>query len=209
MRFQDAWQSRESLPFKEWLLLVCEAFENSRLTLQSAARVVSIRPAELFAVLQLGALDESVIDEFATVMPPKTSWLSVGSTSDEGALAALAALKKVDDFKNDFSAWKVAEAAIEMATGGSVPTRVSALSSTLINHALKKAKDYGVLGEKERNALKGFAVTKKSGKSLTPKQVGYLQILLDKLVLNGAIKSKSPDGDQQECDAILGALQEN
>jgi len=73
---------------------------------------------------------------------------------------------------------------------------------------LKKAKDYGLLNDKERSAMKNLASSKKHGKSLTPKQVAYLQQMLVRLVEGGAITLDTPDGDVNECIEILKALEQ-
>jgi hypothetical protein len=205
MRFEEVWQKRDSLDFKEWVLSLSEAFENSPYSLQTASRIIGTRPAELFAILQIATLNDDLLDEFVRVMPPKTSWLSICSSSDDGAQAALQALEKLKG-KPSYSPWRTAEAAIETATGGSVHSKVAHLSSSLILFALKKAKSYEVLNERERSALTNFARSKKAGKSLTPKQVAYLQILLTRLIEAGAIRADSPDGDINECLEIIEAL---
>ncbi len=207
MKFEEIWQSRDSTDFKAWVISLSEAFENSPYSLQTASKVIGTRPAELFAILQIATLNDELLDEFVRVMPPKTSWLSICSSSDDGAQAALQALEKLKGHTS-YSPWRAAEAAIETATGGSVHSKVAHLNSTLILFALKKAKSYEVLGDRERNALFNFARSKKAGKSLTPKQVAYLQILLTRLVEAGAIRSDSPDGDINECLEIIEALRE-
>lgn len=207
MRFEDIWAARDTTSFTAWVVQLADSFENSAYSLQTAARIAGVRPAELFAILQVGTLEGNLLNEFARVMPPKTSWLSICSSSEDGAKAALEALEKV---KGDlgYSPWQTAESAIESATGGSVHSKVAHLSSALVAHALKKAKDYSLLNDRELAAMKNFSVSKKLGKSLTPKQVAYLQILLERLVVGGAIKPETPDGDANECLAILSALEQ-
>jgi hypothetical protein len=207
MKFEEVWKSRDSQDFKTWVLSLAEAFENSPYSLQTASRLIGSRPAELFAILQVATLNDDMLEEFVRVMPPKTSWLSICSSNDEGAQAALVALEKVKG-QRSYSPWRTAEAAIETAIGGSVHSKVAHLNSNLIQHALKKAKSYDVLNEKERSALSNFASFKKQGRSLTPKQVAFLQILLTRLVDAEAIRSDSPDGDVNECLEILEALRE-
>lgn len=207
MRFEEVWRNRDSGDFKAWVLSLSEAFENSPYSLQTASKIIGTRPAELFAILQIATLNDELLDEFVRVMPPKTAWLSICSSSDDGAHAAIQALEKLKGQKS-YSPWRAAEAAIETATGGSVHSRVAHLNSNLILLALKKAKSYEVLNERERSALANFARSKKAGKSLTPKQVAYLQILLTRLVEVGAIRFDSPDGDINECLEILEALRE-
>lgn len=208
MRLEEAWSAKSTMAFKEWVLLLASSYANSSDTLQSAARKINVRPAELYATLQLATLDDDLLDEFQIVMPPKTTWLSISSSTREGVLAAIQEFSKPGE-ENISSPWKRAEAAIEAATGGSVHSRVANLSSSLILHALKKAKDYGLLTDKQKNALQGFARSKKLGKSLTPKQVAYLQILLNLLVSGNAITANSPDGDQKENIELLEALKES
>jgi hypothetical protein len=207
MRFEDVWTARGTTNFSSWVVQLAESFENSAYSLQTAARIAGVRPAELFAILQVGTLDDELLKEFVRVMPPKTSWLSICSSSEEGAKAALGALEKVKG-DSGYSPWQTAEAAIETATGGSVHSKVAHLSSALVLHALKKAKDYGLLNDKERAAMKNFASSKKLGKSLTPKQVAYLQIMLSRLAEGGAIRSDTQDGDVNECLEILNALEQ-
>lgn len=207
MSFEQTWKDKESLDFKTWVLRLAQDFENSPYSLQSASRQISTRPAELFAILQVATLSEDLLDEFVRVMPPKTAWLSVCSSSELGAKAALSALDLAKGEKS-LSPWRTAEAAIESATGGSVHSKVAQLNSRLISHALKKAKTYDLLNPKERIALSNFASSKKSGKTLTPKQVAYLQILLTRLVEGGALDKDSPDGDVNECLEILEALRD-
>lgn len=207
MRLEEIWALRESKPFDQWVVEVASAFENSSQGLQAAAKTIGVRPAELYATLQLATLDDDILTRFAEIIPPKTTWLSISSSSREGALAALEALS-VKASVNEKSPWQRAEAAIETATGGSVHSRVSNLSSALIAFALKKSKDYDLLSDKQRNFLQNLARAKKLGKSLTPKQVAYLQILLNNLVTGNAIRENSPDGDQKECLEIISALKE-
>lgn len=207
MRFEEAWSLRNSLDFKTWVISLAEAYENSPYSLQTASKIIGTRPAELFAVLQVATLSDESLDEFVRIMPPKTSWLSICSSSDDGAQAALLALEKAKG-QEGYSPWRTAEAAIETATGGSIHSRVAHLNSTLILHALKKAKSYDVLNDRERSALSNFASAKRKGKSLTPKQVAYLQKMLTKLVESQAIRSDSPDGDINECLEILEALRQ-
>ncbi len=207
MRFEEVWAAKDTTSFMPWVVELAEAFENSTYSLQTASRLAGVRSAELFAILQVGTLDDDLLKEFARVMPPKTSWLSICSSSEEGAKAALGALEKAKGSAG-YSPWQTAEAAIESATGGSVHSKVAHLSSAIISHALKKAKDYSLLNDTERNAMKGFAAAKKIGKSLTPKQVAWLQVLLQKLVEGGAIALDTPDGDKTECQEILNALEQ-
>lgn len=207
MKFEDAWAARGTTNFKSWVVELSDSFENSAYSLQTAARLAGVRPAELFAILQVGTLDDELLNEFARVMPPKTSWLSICSSSEDGAKAALGALEKVKGSAG-YSPWQTAEAAIESATGGSIHSKVAHLSSALVLHAWKKSKDYGLLNDKERSAMKNFASSKKLGKSLTPKQVAYLQMMLDRLVEGGAITLDTPDGDVNECIEILKALEQ-
>ena len=207
MRFEDVWAAKNTTSFMPWVVELAEAFENSAYSLQTAARLAGVRPAELFAILQVGTLEDAILKEFARVMPPKTSWLSICSSNEDGAKAALGALEKAKGIAG-YSPWQTAEAAIESATGGSVHSKVAQLSSGIILHALKKAKDYSLLNDKERTAMKGFAASKKIGKSLTPKQVAWLQIMLQTLVEGGAIALDTPDSDANECLEILSALEQ-
>lgn len=207
MRFDEAWAARSSLEFVDWVVVLSESFENSAYSLQRAAGIAGVHPAELFAYLKVATLEDEVLQEFARVMPPITSWLSICSSSPKGSLAALKAIE-TQKGKPGFSPWRTAETAIETTTGGSVHTKLGAMPSALLSFAARKATKYGALTEKSRNALKNMASTKRSGKSLTVKQIGYIESLLRQLVREEVISPDTRDGDLNECLEILNLLEE-
>ena len=122
-------------------------------------------------------------------------------------MAGLEALSRMQKSKNKSSPCMVVDDAIESVGGGGPSTRVSKLTGEVISHAAKKAVDYNALNPVARGALKRFGSMRKSGKIMTPKQIGYLQSLLEDLVKRGVIRANSPDGDQEICNQIIKALE--
>ena len=207
MRFDEAWAARGSMDFIDWVIVLSESFENSAYSLQRAAGIAGVHPAELFAYLKVATLEDEVMQEFARVMPPITSWLSICSSNTKGALAALSAIEEQKG-QPGFSPWRTAETAIEVTTGGSIHAKLGAMPSALLSFAAKKAAKYDALTEKNRNALKNMATTKKSGKSLSVKQIGYIESLLRQLVKEEVISPQTKDGDLNECLEIIQLLEE-
>ena len=208
MRFDEIWAAKGTMEFSDWIVALADSFENSAYSLHNAAGIAGIHPAELYAHLKVATLEDEVLEEFVRTMPPITSWLSICSSSSKGAFAALKAIEERRG-KPGFSPWRTAETAIEESTGGSVFAKLNAMPSTLLSFAAKKALNYDALNAKNRQALSSMATQKKSGKSLTVKQIGYIESLLNQLVKEGVISSETQDGDLNECLAIIEALAEH
>ena len=202
----EAWSERKSLTLASWVKKVSDTFANSQGSLIFTARLLKAHPAELFAVLNLATLDDELLQAISLVNPPVTTWLSLSKADEKGIQAALKALIDSESEKDKRSPCQIVDDAIEGVGGGGPITKISKLTGATIVHAAKKAVDYGALNDKSRLALKRFGAMQKTGKLLTPKQLGYMQDMLENLVKRGVIKRNSPDGDQEMCDEILDAL---
>lgn len=202
----EAWSERNKLSISEWSRKVSDTFANSQSSVIATARVLKIHPAELFAVLNLATLEEELLEKISSCKPPITTWLSLSKADAVGIEAALEALESANHEKSRTSPCQLVDDAIESVGGGGPTSRVAKLESKAIIHAAKKAEDYGALTPRSRTALKRFGSMRKTGKLLTPKQIGYMQGMLEDLVNRGVIKRNSSDGDQELCNQILDAL---
>lgn len=202
----EVWSEKERLSIADWARKVSDTFANSQSSVIATARILKVHPAELFAVLNLATLNDEILEKISQQKPPITTWLSLSKADANGVESALEALDKAKKDKNKISPCQVVDEAIEQVGGGGPTSRVAKLDSAAILHAAKKAEDYGALNPKSRAALKKFGSMRKTGKLLTPKQIGYMQGMLEDLVSRGVIKRNSPDGDQELCDEILEAL---
>jgi hypothetical protein len=197
----EAWSGQGD--FDVWVRRVSDAYFASMLRLEAAARLVRTTPAELQAVLNLASIEDNDLEKIARARPPKTTWLTLATASPAAIDAALRALAEMDPHASPYHTVQNAVGSIE---GPGVQDRVAALSGATIVHMGKKATQYNVLSPNQRKALLDIGKRKRTGTSLTPPQVAYLTSLLQQLREAGAIKPDSPDGDQQECDAVLAAL---
>lgn len=202
----EAWSERSNLTIADWVKKVSDIFANSQSSVIATARVLKIHPAELFAVLNLATLEEQLLDKISKCNPPITTWLSLSKADAIGIEAALQALEAARTEKSRTSPCQLVDEAIERVGGGGPTSRVAKLDSKAILHAAKKAEDYGALNPKSRAAMKKFGSMRKTGKLLTPKQIGYMQGMLEDLVKRGVIKRNSSDGDEELCNQILDAL---
>ena len=202
----EAWSERNNQTISDWVKKVSDVFANSQSSVIATARVLKIHPAELFAVLNLATLEEQLLEKISQYNPPITTWLSLSKADSVGIEAALEALEAARKEKSRTSPCQLVDDAIERVGGGGPTSRVAKLDSKTILHAAKKAEDYGALTPKSRAALKKFGSMRKTGKLLTPKQIGYMQGMLEDLVKRSVIKRDSSDGDQELCNQILDAL---
>jgi hypothetical protein len=198
----SAWSAARD-PFVGYVTGVAEAFQTSGLTVPEAAKWVDAQEAELWAVLRLGSLDEESLTLFEGAPPPKTSWLDLAEATPAGIRQALQRLSKL---KPGASPHLAAIEAIREVEGPTTHERVAALSGKTLSHLHEKAKQYNALNDGSLRALKQFAMRKKFGQGLTPRQVAWLHDMLVDLADNGVIKRKSPDGDTEHCDAALDAI---
>jgi hypothetical protein len=202
----EVWSDRDRSTISDWVKRVSDIFANSQSSVIATARVLKVHPAELFAVLNLATLEDELLEKISESSPPITTWLSLSKADAKGIEAGLQALESAKKEKNKTSPCQLVDDAIERVGGGGPTSRVAKLESNVIIHAAKKAEEYGALTPKSRAALKKFGSMRKTGKLLTPKQIGYMQGMLEDLVKRGVIKRNSQDGDQEFCNQILDAL---
>jgi hypothetical protein len=170
--------------------------------LEAAARLAETRPAELAAVLELATLEDEVLELLDEDVPPSTTWFTLASASDEGLRAALTALRE----GGEASPTQAVRSAISTVEGPATVERVAHLEPAVFNHLAKKAKQYDLLRPRDRQALVSFGRMIRSGRPLTQRQSAYALSLVQQLVDGGAVRRRSPDGDQEVCDVVLDAV---
>lgn len=202
--FLDAWGSRDAATFPEWVREVSRTFVESRLMLEAAARLIRTNPAELQAVLHLATMEDEDLELLAEQVPPKTTWFMLASTTSEGVVAAMKALR---DRVSDKPPFEVVASTLSEVTGPDVFDRVAVLDSKAFFHMAKKAKDYGLLRPKDRQFLGSAGIRRRAGRPLAPRMTAWAVDLFEKLRDEGAIRRDSPDADQEVCDLVLDALE--
>ena len=196
-----SWNSEAS--FDDWVRSVSDSYLASHQRLEGAAKLLGTTPVELQAVLNLATLDDEDLALLGDPIPPKTTWLALATASRPAIETALAALHRMP---HGASPSRTVDEAIQEIDGPDQADRIAGLSGATIVHMAKKAKQYGLLGDRGTKALEDLGSQKRTGRALTGAQVGYLTRLLAKLADGGAIRRDSPDGDQQHCDSVLDAL---
>ena len=202
--FVTAWRTwgEPDVTFDSWVRRVSQTFMDCRIRGEAAARLVGTTIAELEAVLHLATMEDEDLQRIAERVPPKTTWFTLAGVSGEAVTAALDALAELSTGESPSAAVR---AAVEEADP-STHSKVASLSGGVFGHMAKKAKQYDLLTARGRSMLASAKTRKNSGNQLTLKQVAYVQDLLNQLVDGGAVKRKSPDGDQVLCDMVLDAL---
>lgn len=202
LAFTQAWRaSRDDFAF--YVTTVSQAYTDSHLSLDTAARLAGATPTEVWAVLRMASLDEKLLELFAGPPPPKTTWLTFADADEEGIRAGLKALKALQPGQ---SAARAVEEALHDVKGPDASERVAGLPAATLQHMAEKAKQYSTFEKRHLNFLKNMAKQRRFGQPMSMRQTAYLQSLLEQMVTAGAVSRNSPDKDQTHCDAVLDAL---
>ena len=189
-------------------LTISNAFYAVGLDLSTTAAYIKATPAELDALLSLGALDEDIIELISKVDPPKTTWPLLASASDDEVKQALDALSKSKGSKG-MSHSAISEFVYQQmieVTGPTTEQLVGMLTGQELAHALKKGQDFNAFSDWENRFMKSIVVQKKRGKTLSDKQLAQVLKILVNIAEKGVIKRDSIDGDKDICDKILDAI---
>ena len=196
------------IPLGEKILTISNAFYAVGLDLSTTAAYIKATPAELDALLSLGALDEDIIELISKVDPPKTTWPLLASASDDEVKQALDALSKSKGSKG-MSHSAISEFVYQQmieVTGPTTEQLVGMLTGQELAHALKKGQDFNAFSDWENRFMKSIVVQKKRGKTLSDKQLAQVLKILVNIAEKGVIKRDSIDGDKDICDKILDAI---
>ncbi len=201
--FRLLWKSRHEMALDDWVIEVSEAYFSHGLGLESSASLVDCQPSELQAVILLATLEEEALKLISEYDPPITTWFFLAECPP-GHLESV--LKAVKEEVSDIATAEVASRKIRELLGPNSLESLSALDSSVYLHLYEKARQYNVLSERSRGALKSFGGRMKSGRTLTIKQLAYAQDLLTQMADLGVIRRNSPDNDEEIMLAVLRAL---
>jgi hypothetical protein len=200
---KSVWQSREAKDLASWAMEVSDTFFSSGLSLSTAAKLAEVRQAEFLAALQLASLESSDLMKISAANPPRTTWLSLAKASSETIDLCI---QELANKSPRLSAVKVVADLVRSRSLASSFDKVGAVKGSTLIHFGKKAKEYGSLSEKNRDALISMGRKKSAGALLTAAQKKYITDLLKILVSDGVISSATKDNDEAECAEVLSAL---
>lgn len=189
---------------------ISNAFYSVGLDLSTAAAFIRVTPAELDALLALGALDDDLIDMISEVNPPETTWQLIANASTEEAKQALNALaqnkneqpeKKIHSALSRFVYCQMLE-----LSGPTPEQKIGTLSGAELFHFWEKGKTFKALSKFETRFLSSVAGQRKRGKTLSSKQISILISILRSLIEKNVITRNSIDGDREVCNKVLDAL---
>lgn len=197
------------IPLGRKASVISEEFYSAGLDFATTAAYIRATPAEFDALLEIGALDDEVLERVSAVNPPKAAWTMLSNATDEEVCQALSAIERSRGASSEprssitelvyFSMIEVAEPTSEQ--------RAALISSNALWHAVTKAEHFdSALNSWETNFMKDVAGKKKRGNTLTEKQGANIAKICAKLAKRGIISRESIDGDQELCDEILDAL---
>ena len=190
---------------------ISNAFYSVGLELSTAAAFMRVTPAELDALLALGALDDDLIEMISRVNPPETTWQLIANASTEEAKQALNALaqnrteqpeKKIHSALSQFVYSQMLE-----LSGPTSEQKIGMLSSKELFHFWEKGKTFKALSNYEIKFLGSVAGQRKRGKALSSKQISTLTSILRSLIEKNVITRNSIDGDSEICNKVLDALE--
>lgn len=204
-----AWND-DSLKLGEKIISISNDYHSAGLDLATTAAYIKATPIEFEAFLELGELEDDLIERISEVNPPKTTWTMLINANEEEIEQALNAIADgKTKSAGESSMYTVSEYVYKKmleVSGPTIEMKVGNLSSDDLKHALKKGENFNALSEWEKKFLNSVAGQKKRGKVLSDKQVTQVIKILGNLVDKKAILRNSIDGDQDICDRILDAL---
>ena len=206
---KGAWYDK-SLKLGDRIIAISTDFHSAGLDLATTAAYIKSTPIELEALLELGELDDEMINRLSEINPPKTTWTMLVNANDEEFEQALNAISdgktKSVDTTNDVTLSEYVYQKMLEISGPTIEQKVGNLSGDDLKHAFTKGENFNALSDWEKKFLKSIAAQKKKGKVLSDKQIVQLIKILNNLVEKKAIVKNSIDGDQDICDRILDAL---
>ena len=194
--------------FADKVIEISSAFYSSGLELATTAAFIKATPTELDSLLSLGGLEDEMIYSLSKLDPPKTTWTILANASNKELDEAVKALEEKQAKLEELD-YPVSEYIYQRIKKIADPTpeeKVAAIPGYVIKHMLKKGEDFKAVNDWTRKFLNSISYQKKSGKTLTEKQLSYLIKVLNEFADKGVIKRNSIDGDQAQCDMVLDAL---
>ncbi len=210
LEFSTLWPYNGCAQFSKWVGLVAEVYYRSGLSIEAAAHIMGCTVAELQGLVRLSYLEPERLQRLDRSPPPPTTWFLLAEAATEEEFEA--ALQALDNLKPGQSSFQAVWTALKENAAPDIQERVASLSSACFWHLAHKAKVYNVLTPKARRFLADIAKKKQKADresqplTLSRKQLAWLINVLYELVVEGIVSENSPDGDQEQCDAVLVAL---
>lgn len=207
-RIKEVWND-ESLELGNKITTISTDYYEVGLDLETTAAYIKATPAELDALLSLGALSDEMISLISEANPPKTIWELLANANDDEIKEALSALKTKREKSNSDNQDTVSEYIYKQMvklSGPSIEERVLAISASDIAHVRKKGEEFKALSDWEVKFLKSIASQRANDRKLSDKQINQLVKILNSLAERGVISRNSIDKDEKICDRILDAL---
>ena len=183
-----------SMPLGTKAASISEEFYSAGLDFAATAAYIKATPAEFDALLEIGGLDEDVLESISRVNPPKAAWTMLSNASDEEvaqALSAIARGRTGEPGARGSMTEYVYRSMIEVAEP--TPEQKAALiSSDALWHAVTKAEHFdGALTDWDVKFMKSVASQKKRGKTLSEKQGAKIAKICAKLAEREIISRSS------------------
>ena len=194
---RETWEN-DSLNLEKKIITISDAYYSVGLDIATTAAYIKATPAEFDTFLSLSNLDDEIISFISKVNPPKTTWLLLGSASDDEIKKALTALSAQSRLDSETISEFIYQQMIEV----SGPT-----TEQLVSQLTGKAKAFSSVPESSIKLLNSIAGQKKRGKILSDKQITTVINILNILADNKVIQRNSIDGDSELCDKVLDALE--
>lgn len=202
---KETWEN-DVLDLEKKIITISDAYYSVGLDIATTAAYIKATPAEFDTFLSLSNLDDEIIRLISKVNPPKTTWLLLGSGSDDEIKKALTALSAQPCVYSETISEYIYQQMIEVS-GPTKEQLVSQLTGGELFALAAKAKAFSSVPESTIKLLNSIAGQKKRGKILSDKQINAVINILNVLAENKVIQRNSIDGDRDLCDKVLDALE--
>ena len=202
---RETWEN-DGLNLEKKIITISDAYYSVGLDIATTAAYIKATPAEFDTFLSLSNLDDEIISFISKVNPPKTTWLLLGSASDDEIKKALTALSAQSRLDSETISEFIYQQMIEVS-GPTTEQLVSQLTGNELFSLAAKAKAFSSVPESSIKLLNSIAGQKKRGKILSDKQITTVINILNILADNKVIQRNSIDGDSELCDKVLDALE--
>lgn len=202
---KETWEN-DGLSLENKIITISDAYYSVGLDIATTAAYIKATPAEFDTFLSLSNLDDEIISLISKVNPPKTTWLLLGSGSNDEIKKALTALSAQSRLDSETISEFIYQQMIEVS-GPTTEQLVSQLTGSELFSLAAKAKAFSSVPESSIKLLNSIAGQKKRGKILSDKQIMTVINILNILADNKVLQRNSIDGDSELCDKVLDALE--
>lgn len=201
---EKTWKS--NFPLGEKIKAISSEYSAAGLDLESAAMRIKASNSEFEALLTLSNQSDEILDLLSRVNPPKNLWLILACANEEELKFALRTIMEGSDAHKQISTKSFYDL-IVTKDGPTEAQRLEKLDPSVIKYFAEKGDKYWILNEKEYGFMsKNVTYSLKHNRPLSERQMKWFRDILKKLVQNRVISTNSQDGDQEQCNMVLKAL---